>query len=155
MSGFQGNNLKAIRVAGAKGDITGTEAILVAGSRQPYVPSPLLYEGILYLLKSNTGMLPLTTPAPESRISRCSGCRPRRKCLPLRSVRQDGYIYPHAMGRRSSSSTARRSKRWRRRSCRTGSMRLRRWSIGRSTCGAIKSVCIADRDFGGDGDTVF
>ena len=28
MSGFRGNNLKAIRLAGAKGDITGTDAVI-------------------------------------------------------------------------------------------------------------------------------
>ena len=58
MSGFRGNSLKAIRVAGAKGDITGTDAIQWTLERDtPYVPSPLLYEGIIYFLKSNNGML--------------------------------------------------------------------------------------------------
>ena len=58
MSGFRGNSLKAIRVAGAKGDITGTDAIQWTLERDtPYVPSPLLYDGILYFLKSNNGIL--------------------------------------------------------------------------------------------------
>ena len=57
-SGFQGNNLKAIRLASAKGDITGTDAIVWTLDRDtPYVPSPLLYDGILYLLKTNSGIL--------------------------------------------------------------------------------------------------
>jgi outer membrane protein assembly factor BamB len=57
-SGFQGNNLKAIRLASAKGDITGTDAIVWTLNRDtPYVPSPLLYDGILYLLKTNSGIL--------------------------------------------------------------------------------------------------
>lgn len=57
-SGFRGNNLKAIRVAGAKGDLTGTEAIRWTLDRDtPYVPSPLLYGGIIYLLKTNSGLL--------------------------------------------------------------------------------------------------
>jgi outer membrane protein assembly factor BamB len=57
-SGFQGNNLKAIRLASAKGDITGTDAIVWTLDRDtPYVPSPLLYDGILYLLKTNAGIL--------------------------------------------------------------------------------------------------
>ena len=39
MSGFQGNNLKAIRLAGAKGDITGSGAIVWSLDRDtPYVP---------------------------------------------------------------------------------------------------------------------
>jgi outer membrane protein assembly factor BamB len=58
MSGFRGNSLKAIRVAGAKGDITGTDAIQWTLERDtPYVPSPLLYDGVLYFLKSNNGIL--------------------------------------------------------------------------------------------------
>jgi outer membrane protein assembly factor BamB len=57
-SGFQGNNLKAIRLEGAKGDITGTPAIAWTLDRDtPYVPSPLLYDGILYILKTNNGIL--------------------------------------------------------------------------------------------------
>jgi outer membrane protein assembly factor BamB len=58
MSGFRGNAIKAVRVAEAKGDITGTKAIAWTYDRDtPYVPSPLLYDGILYFLKSNTGIL--------------------------------------------------------------------------------------------------
>ena len=58
MSGFRGNSLKAINVAAAKGDITGTPAIVWSMDREtPYVPSPLLYDGILYFLKSNNGLL--------------------------------------------------------------------------------------------------
>jgi outer membrane protein assembly factor BamB len=58
MSGFRGNSLKAIKLADAKGDITGTGAIQWTLARDtPYVPSPLLYEGVLYFLKSNNGIL--------------------------------------------------------------------------------------------------
>jgi outer membrane protein assembly factor BamB len=58
MSGFRGNSLKAIRLEGAKGDITNTPAIAWTLDRDtPYVPSPLLYEGILYFLKTNNGLL--------------------------------------------------------------------------------------------------
>jgi outer membrane protein assembly factor BamB len=58
MSGFRGNNLKAIRLADAKGDLTGSKAIVWEISRDtPYVPSPLLYDGILYFLKTNSGIL--------------------------------------------------------------------------------------------------
>lgn len=57
-AGFRGSNLKAIRLADARGDITGTNAIVWSLNRDtPYVPSPLLYDGILYLLKSNSGIL--------------------------------------------------------------------------------------------------
>jgi len=58
MSGFRGNSLKAIRLAEAKGDISGTGAIAWSLDRDtPYVPSPLLYDGILYFLKTNNGLL--------------------------------------------------------------------------------------------------
>jgi outer membrane protein assembly factor BamB len=58
MSGFRGNSIKVINLANAKGDITGTDAIAWTLDRDaPYVPSPLLYDGILYVMKSNSGVL--------------------------------------------------------------------------------------------------
>jgi outer membrane protein assembly factor BamB len=57
-SGFRGNSLKAVRLDGAKGDITNTPAVAWTMDRDtPYVPSPLLYDGILYFLKTNNGLL--------------------------------------------------------------------------------------------------
>ena len=57
-SGFRGNSLKAIRLAGAKGDITNTPHVVWTLDRDtPYVPSPLLYNGVLYILKTNNGLL--------------------------------------------------------------------------------------------------
>jgi outer membrane protein assembly factor BamB len=58
MSGFRGNDLKAVRVAEAKGDIDGTSAIVWTMDRDtPYVPSPVLVDGVLYFLKTNSGIL--------------------------------------------------------------------------------------------------
>ncbi|MEM7479654.1 MAG: PQQ-binding-like beta-propeller repeat protein [Acidobacteriota bacterium] len=58
MSGFRGNMLKAVRLAGAEGDITGKEAVVWTYDKDtPYVPSPVLYNGILYFLKHNGGIL--------------------------------------------------------------------------------------------------
>ena len=57
-SGFRGNSLKAIRLDGAKGDITATGHVVWTLERDtPYVPSPLLYDGLLYILKTNNGLL--------------------------------------------------------------------------------------------------
>jgi len=57
-AGFRGNNLKAIRLAGAKGDLANTPAIVWQTDRDtPYVPSPLIYDSLLYVLKSNSGIL--------------------------------------------------------------------------------------------------
>lgn len=57
-SGFRGNALFAVKLAAAKGDITGTAAIVWSYDKDtPYVPSPLLYQGGLYFLKSNSAIL--------------------------------------------------------------------------------------------------
>jgi outer membrane protein assembly factor BamB len=58
-SGFRGNRARAIRLSEAKGDITGASpAVLWELDRDtPYVPSPLFYEGLLYLIKSNSAIL--------------------------------------------------------------------------------------------------
>ena len=58
MSGFRGNALKAIRVVDARGNIDGTDAVVWTLDRDtPYVPSPVLVDGILYFLKTNSGVL--------------------------------------------------------------------------------------------------
>ncbi len=57
-SGFRGNALRAIKLAGARGDLTGTPAVAWSYDQDtPYVPSPLLYGGVLYFLKHNQGIL--------------------------------------------------------------------------------------------------
>ena len=57
-SGYRGNDLKAVRLDGASGDITGTSSIVWTLDRDtPYVPSPLLYDDTLYVLKDNAGIL--------------------------------------------------------------------------------------------------
>jgi outer membrane protein assembly factor BamB len=74
MSGFRGNNLKAIRLAEAKGDISATGAIAWQLARDtPYVPSPLLYDNILYFLKTNNGLLSAfdaTSGTPHYQVKR-------------------------------------------------------------------------------------
>ena len=58
MSGFRGSDLQAIHLAQATGDISDSEAIVWRYNRDtPYVPSPLLYKGVIYFLKSNNGIL--------------------------------------------------------------------------------------------------
>ena len=76
-SGYRGNNLQAIRLADARGDIAGTGAIVWQLDRDtPYVPSPLLYDDVLYLLKSNDGILSAFDPAtgdPHYALQRLQG----------------------------------------------------------------------------------
>jgi len=58
MSGFRGNAIKAIDLAKAKGDITGTPTILWEYNQDaPYTPSPVLMDGKLYFLKGNSGIM--------------------------------------------------------------------------------------------------
>ncbi|MEO2197834.1 MAG: PQQ-binding-like beta-propeller repeat protein [bacterium] len=57
-SGFRGNRLAAIDLAQARGDIAGTDAVRWSVDRDtPYVPSPVVHDGLLYLLKGNNGIL--------------------------------------------------------------------------------------------------
>jgi outer membrane protein assembly factor BamB len=56
-SGFRGNALYAIQL-GRTGDLSGTDAIRWSHNKStPYVPSPLLVEGLLYFLANNDGKL--------------------------------------------------------------------------------------------------
>ena len=58
LSGFRGNAIKAIDLAKAKGDITGTSAILWEYNQDaPYTPSGVLMDGKLYFMKGNNGVI--------------------------------------------------------------------------------------------------
>jgi outer membrane protein assembly factor BamB len=58
MSGFRGNDLKAIRVADAKATSTArTRFVWTLDRDTPYVPSPAAVDGVLYFLKSNNGIV--------------------------------------------------------------------------------------------------
>lgn len=58
MSGFRGNAVKAIDLAKASGDITGSGAIIWEYNQDAsYTPSPVLMDGKLYFLKANNGIL--------------------------------------------------------------------------------------------------
>jgi len=58
MSGYRGYALLAVRIADAKGDISGSDAIVwSANANTPYVPSPLVINKRLYFLRVNSGAL--------------------------------------------------------------------------------------------------
>ena len=64
MSGYRGNALLAIPLD-SKGDITGTDKVAWTQNRgTPYVPSPLLYDGLLYFNQSNNGILTCVDAKP-------------------------------------------------------------------------------------------
>lgn len=57
-SGFRGAAFFAINLANAKGDITGTDAILWQYNQDtPYTPSPVLVNDCIYMLRGNDGRL--------------------------------------------------------------------------------------------------
>ena len=57
MTGYQGFSLLALPLS-VKGDITGSDKILWRKKRgTPYVPSPLLYDGLLFYNQSNQALL--------------------------------------------------------------------------------------------------
>ena len=57
-SSYDTRNVLAIRLDGAKGDITGTKQVLWSRRRgTPYVPSPLLYGQTLYTLQHYQGIV--------------------------------------------------------------------------------------------------
>jgi outer membrane protein assembly factor BamB len=76
-AGFKSSRLYAIRLADAKGNLSSSGAIAWTLDRDtPYVPSPLLYDGVLYLLKSNAGILSAfdaRSGRPHYQLQRLSG----------------------------------------------------------------------------------
>jgi outer membrane protein assembly factor BamB len=57
-SSYDFQAMLAIRLNGAKGDITGTDNVAwTLNELTPYVPSPLLYGQTLYFIRHNQGML--------------------------------------------------------------------------------------------------
>jgi len=66
-SGFRGNALQAIRLD-ARGDVTDSAALLWSFHRYtPYVPSPLLYGGLLYFHSGNNAQLSIFDAADGQR----------------------------------------------------------------------------------------
>ncbi len=62
-SNYDTRNLLAIRLAGARGDITGTDHVVWSRAEQtPYVPSLLLYDDSLYFLRIYQGILSRVSP---------------------------------------------------------------------------------------------
>jgi outer membrane protein assembly factor BamB len=78
----------AIRLAGAKGDITGTDHVVWQLHRlTPYVSSPLLYDETLYVLRHNQNVL--------SRLDPLTG-KPRGEPLRLEGIRD--FIFSSPVG---------------------------------------------------------
>ena len=144
MSGFRGNMARAIDLGQAKGDLAASPALVWSYDRDtPYVPSPLLYRGGLYFLKSNSGvMTQLDAKTGAVRYTQRLEATPNVYASP---VAADGRIY--VVGREGSTvvlEAGRRRKCWR--PTRSTRAPTRRWrsSIARSIC-AARSTSIASR----------
>jgi len=58
MSGYRGQMLQAVALAGARGELQGTEHVLWQHTRSTsYVPSAVLHDGALYFLRANNAVL--------------------------------------------------------------------------------------------------
>ena len=105
-SGFRGNALLAVKLAEAKGDISGSSAIAWKHDRDtPYTPSPLLYGDELYFLKSNNGLLSCFNARTGERLygpERLEGV-PNVYASPLGA---DGRIY--VVGREGATAVVQR-----------------------------------------------
>jgi outer membrane protein assembly factor BamB len=78
----------AIRLAGAKGDVTGTDHVVWKLNRlTPYVSSPLLYDDTLYVLRHNQNVL--------SRFDPLTG-KPRGETLRLEGI--NDFIFSSPVG---------------------------------------------------------
>ncbi len=67
-AGYRGSALRAVRLAAASGDIGDGDAVVWEVDRDtPYVPSPLLYDDVLYYLKSNDPILTVYTASTGER----------------------------------------------------------------------------------------
>lgn len=80
MTGHRDPALLAIRYKGAKGDLTGTDAIVWRTEKgTPYVPSPLVYGNALYFLQKNSEILSCLDPQtgeahyPQQRLEDLNG----------------------------------------------------------------------------------
>ena len=144
---------KAIRLAGAKGDITGTDAIVWTLDRDtPYVPSPLLYDGILYFLKTNNGILSaFDAKTGKPHYPAAAARRRARTCSRRRSAPPAASTSPAATARRSCSSTGRRSRCWPTNKLATASTRRRRWSTRDLPARLQVPVLHREEGFGGGG----
>ena len=144
-SGFRGSQLYAVQLDAASGDITGTSAVVWSlDENTPYVPSPLLLDGILYFIKSNNGILSAydaRTGRPHYGPERLPGIR----SVYASPVAAAGRIYiPSRDGTTLVIALGPRSRCWPPTCSRRASMPRRLSRTERSTS-AASSICTASQ----------
>jgi outer membrane protein assembly factor BamB len=92
MGGFRGNMARAVKLSDAKGELTGPPGLVWSYDKDtPYVPSPLLYRGGLYFLKTNSGILTyLDAPSGQPKYTERLAGVPNVYASP---VAADGRVY--------------------------------------------------------------
>jgi outer membrane protein assembly factor BamB len=92
MGGFRGNMARAVKLSDAKGELTGPPGLVWSYEKDtPYVPSPLLYRGGLYFLKTNSGILTyLDAPSGQPKYTERLAGVPNVYASP---VAADGRVY--------------------------------------------------------------
>jgi outer membrane protein assembly factor BamB len=92
MGGFRGNMARAVKLSDAKGELTGPPGLVWNYDKDtPYVPSPLLYRGGLYFLKTNSGILTyLDAPSGQPKYTERLAAVPNVYASP---VAADGRVY--------------------------------------------------------------
>jgi outer membrane protein assembly factor BamB len=92
MGGFRGNMARAVKLSDAKGELTGPPGLVWSYDKDtPYVPSPLLYRGGLYFLKTNSGILTyLDAPSGQPKYTERLAAVPNVYASP---VAADGRVY--------------------------------------------------------------
>jgi outer membrane protein assembly factor BamB len=91
---YYSQSMVAIRLSGAKGDVTGTDHVVWKLNRlTPYVSSPLLYDDTVYVLRHNQNVMSRFDPAtgkPRGEPLRLNGIRDFIFSSPIGA---DGRIY--------------------------------------------------------------
>ena len=146
MGGFRGSMARAIRIADAKGDVTGTPAQAWTYEKDtPYVPSPLLYRGAVYFLKVNSGILTsLDAKTGAVRFTERLAAVPNVYASPVGRRRPHLRRRPRGHDGRPRRRAGRR-RCWRPTSSTTPPTRRRRWSTASSTCAAPRACTASPR----------
>lgn len=92
MNSYEGDVIQAIRLAGAKGDLTDSKHLVWSGKQKaPFVPNALVHDGLLYYLRGGGGVLNCADALTGEAIY--SGKRLGMRTIHSSPVLADGRIY--------------------------------------------------------------
>lgn len=106
MSGYEGFSLLAVKLS-AKGDVSDSDAIVWRQSEgTPYIPSPVLYDGMLFFSQSNRNIMTCLDAKTGKRLIDRTRL-PRISNIYSSPVAANGHVY--FFGRRGTSLVIRRA----------------------------------------------